>query len=192
MKLKHLFAAVLLFGSTAAHAAVVNCSQTCVTTQTTWSSTQTAGLSEQPATNTDSGSGADLPYKNRVTAPTDEQQTYTGSASSFIAGANQVISLQADGKENTYSVSTGYASASASLTYGFIIEGPAAPTTGVAVTFEGRGVTSSGGDPADNSVNLSVVESEADGSSPFEPLRLCRRRFCLGHAAMALSFSMAK
>ena len=95
MKLKHLFAAVLLFGSTAAHAAVVNCSQTCVTTQTTWSSTQTAGLSEQPATNTDSGSGADLPYKNRVTAPTDEQQTYTGSASSFIAGANQVISLQA-------------------------------------------------------------------------------------------------
>ena len=84
-----------------------------------------------------------------------------------IAGANQVISLQADGKENTYSVSTGYASASASLTYGFIIEGPAAPTTGVAVTFEGRGVTSSGGDPADNSVSLSVVESEADGSSAF-------------------------
>ena len=167
MNLKHLFAAALLFGSTAAHAAVVNCSQTCVTTQTTWSTTQTAGLSEQPATNTDSGSGADLPYKNRVTAPTDEQQTYTGSASSFIAGANQVISLQADGKENTYSISTGYASASASLTYGFIIEGPAAPTTGVAVTFEGRGVTSSGGDPADNSVNLSVVESEADGSSPF-------------------------
>ena len=167
MKLKHLFAAVLLFGSTAAHAAIVSCSHPCVTTQTTWSTTQTAGLGEQPATNTDSGSGADLPYKNRVDAPTDEQQTYTGSASSFIAGANQVISLQADGKENTYSVSTGYASASASLTYGFIIEGPAAPTTGVAVTFEGRGVTSSGGDPADNSVSLSVVESEADGSSAF-------------------------
>ena len=28
-------------------------------------------------------------------------------------------------------------------------------------------MTSSGGDPADNSVNLSVVESEADGSSSF-------------------------
>jgi hypothetical protein len=25
-----------------------------------------------------------------------------------------------------------------------------------------------------------------------EPLRLCRRRFCLSHAAMGLSFSMAK
>jgi RimJ/RimL family protein N-acetyltransferase len=25
-----------------------------------------------------------------------------------------------------------------------------------------------------------------------EPLRLCRRRFCLSHAAMAVSFSMAK
>jgi hypothetical protein len=51
-----------------------------------------------------------LPYQNRGDAPTDEQQTYTGSASSFIAGANQLISLQAIGKENTYDISTGYAS----------------------------------------------------------------------------------
>ena len=61
MKLEHLFAAVLLFGSTAAHAAIVSCSQPCVTTQTTWSTTQTAGLGEQAARKTDSGSGADLP-----------------------------------------------------------------------------------------------------------------------------------
>jgi hypothetical protein len=108
-----------------------------------------------------------LPYQNRVDAPTDEQQTYTGSASSFIAGANQLISLQATGIENTYTISTGYASASASLIYGFIIEGPAAPITGVAVTFKGYGATTSAGDPADNLVNLSIVESEADGSSPF-------------------------
>jgi hypothetical protein len=60
MNLKPLFAAVLLFGSTAAHAGIVSCSQPCVTTQTTWSSSQTAGLSEQPVTNTDSGSGAGL------------------------------------------------------------------------------------------------------------------------------------
>jgi hypothetical protein len=49
MNLKHLIAAVLLFGSTAAHAAVTNCSQPCVTTQTTWDASQAAGLSEQPA-----------------------------------------------------------------------------------------------------------------------------------------------
>jgi PEP-CTERM motif len=53
------------------------------------------------------------------------------------------------------------------LIYGFIIEGPAAPLTGVAVTLKGRGATTSTGDPADNTVNLSIVESEADGSSPF-------------------------
>ena len=31
-----------------------------------------------------------------------------------------------------------------------------------------------------------------DGEKPVEPLRLCRRPFCLSHAAMAVSFSMAK
>jgi PEP-CTERM motif len=166
MNLKHLFAAVLLFGSTAAHAAIVSCSQPCVTTQTTWSASQAAGLSEGPAENTDSGTGADLPYQKSLDAPTDEQQTYTGNASSFIAGANQLINLQATGHENTYDISTGYASASASLIYGFVIEGPAAPFTGVAVTFKGSGATNSAGDQADNSVSLSIVESEADGSSP--------------------------
>jgi hypothetical protein len=165
MNLKYSFAAILLFGSTAAHAAITNCSQPCVTTQTTWSASQTAGLSEGPAENTDSGTGGNLPYKKRLEAPTDEDQTYTGSAYSFIAGANQLISLQATGIENTYSVSTGYASASASLIYGFTIEGAPNPF-GVAVTFKGYGATESRGDAADNSVDLSIVVTEVDGDMP--------------------------
>ena len=36
------------------------------------------------------------------------------------------------------------------------------------------------------------IDRERTGVADTEPLRLCRRRFCLSHAAMAVSFSMAK
>jgi hypothetical protein len=110
--------------------------------------------------------GRRLAYQNDIKSPSANQETYTGTAYSFIYGANQLISVQATGIENTYDISTGDASASASLTYGFMIFGPPDPFNGIAVTFKGYGATQSLGDAADNSVDLSIVLSEVNGESP--------------------------
>jgi hypothetical protein len=44
----------------------------------------------------------------------------------------------------------------------------------------------------DNSPRTSAEQCEPAQVGSAEPLRVCRRLFCLSHAAMALSFSMAK
>ncbi len=55
----------------------------------------------------------------------------------------------------------------------------------------------SSGVPLDEGTGASLIAptaapSQIGENARLEPLRLCRRRFCLSHAAMAVSFSMAK
>ena len=55
----------------------------------------------------------------------------------------------------------------------------------------------SSGVPLDEGTGASLIAptaapSQIGENAGGEPLRLCRRRFCLSHAAMAVSFSMAK
>jgi hypothetical protein len=111
-------------------------------------------LSEQPFTDSQGGGN-----------PSAQQQNYSGDARSSIIGTNQTIAVQASSTEHVYSVSTGYATASASLVYGFVIVGPPDPLFGVAVTFSGSGKTDSRGAVADNSVNMSIVLSDASDTS---------------------------
>jgi hypothetical protein len=147
------FAAALLFGSTPAHAGIFCVPNCVITTQTSWTAKQTAGLSEAPSVNLDEGTGANLPYKNRITSQSDSGESYIGTASTFISGSNQTISLQAIGDENSFKISTGGAFASGSLEFGFMVLGAA--SSGVSVTASGRGTTDSNG-AADNGVQMSV------------------------------------
>ncbi len=75
-----IIATVFALASTSAYAVVPCTSPSCIVTQTSWSAQQSAGLDEQPTTNSDSGTGPDLPYSKRITSPSDMEQTYVGTA----------------------------------------------------------------------------------------------------------------
>jgi hypothetical protein len=155
MKLKPTIcfvATAFALGSTSAHAVVTCISPSCITTQTSWTAQQTAGLDEQPTTNSDSGTGT----SNRVTSPSDMEQTYVGTAKTSIYATDQTISLQALGDENTYGISTGHATASGSLVFGFMLVG-ASDSFGIATTVSGRGAADSTG--TNPSVQMSITIS---------------------------------
>ena len=90
------------------------------------------------------------------------EQTYVGTAKTTIIGEDQTISLQALGDENTYDISTGHASASGSLTFGFMLVG-ASDSFGIATTVSGRGTAESSG--ANPSVQMSITISTLSGQT---------------------------